>query len=224
MTSIKTFFRSEIAIGISLLIATVFSLLISNSSSYETYQNFFLINAPLSIDFAGIYKDLSIRDWINDALMALFFLLIGLELKREILIGELSSRKKISLPAIAALGGVIFPLLIFLFFNFDNKENMRGFAVPCATDIAFAYGMISLFGRKISNSLKAFLVALAVLDDLVAILIIAFFYSQNINLTYLFGAALIIFLLAFLNYKNFNKISFYLILGIFLTMASTSFL
>lgn len=213
---VKTFFKSEIAIGITLMIATIAALLISNSESFKIYENFFLIDAPLSLESIGLYKNLTIRGWINDALMAVFFLLVGSELKREILIGELSSRKKFLLPAIAAIGGIILPLLIFTFFNYDNAENMRGFAIPAATDIAFAYGMISLFGKKISNSLKVFLVALAVLDDLVAILIIAFFYSQNLDLNYLALAALAISLLAFLNYKNCAKISFYLIAGIFL--------
>lgn len=214
--SLKTFFKSEIAIGIALFFSTVAALLIANSSHYEIYQNFFLINAPLSIDFPGIYKDLSIRDWINDALMALFFLLVGLELKREILIGELSSKKKFLLPAIAALGGIIFPLLVFSLLNFDNEKNMHGFAIPCATDIAFAYGVISLFGKKISNSLKVFLVALAVLDDLVAILFIAFFYSKDISLTYLGCAFIVLCGLGILNAKNSNKTSIYLILGAFL--------
>ncbi len=214
--SFKTFFKSEIAIGVSLLIATAIAMIVANSEGYQTYRNFFLINLPLSLDFIGIHKDLTFLDWVNDALMAVFFLLVGLELKREILVGELSSRSKIILPIIAAFGGVIFPLLIFSFFNFDNPENMRGFAVPTATDIAFAYGMISLFGKKISNSLKVFLVALAVLDDLVAILFIAFFYSQNVNFGYLILATIVLFGLALLNIKNSRNISLYLVLGVFL--------
>jgi len=216
---LKIFFKSEIAIGVSLFVATVFALFVANSFAYEAYHEFLSINLPLSFEAIDFKRDMSIHAWINDALMALFFLLIGLELKREVLIGELSSKKKIALPLIAALGGVIFPALIFIFCNLDHKENLRAFAVPTATDIAFAYGMISLFGKKISNSLKVFLVALAVIDDLVAILIIAFFYSQEIDLIYLFLAALILLALAILNFKNSKKIAFYLILGAFLWFA-----
>lgn len=213
---IKTFFKSEISIGILLLAATALSLLVANSTGYEAYRDFLAISLPLKFDAINLYKNLTIHDWINDALMALFFLLVGLELKKEILIGELASKSKVALPAIAALGGIIFPALIFIFLNFDHKENLRGFAVPTATDIAFAYGIISLFGKRISNSLKIFLVALAILDDLVAILIIAFFYSSHIDFNFLAFAALAILGLIFLNVKNSNKISLYLLWGIFL--------
>lgn len=213
---IRTFFKSEIAIGVVLMVATAFSLLIANSNSFEIYQEFFSINLPLSLDFIGIYKDLTLRDWVNDALMAIFFLLVGLELKKEVLIGELSSKKKILLPAIAACGGVLFPFLVFISFNYDNAQNIRGFAVPCATDIAFAYGMISLFGKKISNSLKVFLVALAILDDLVAIIFITLFYSKNIDFNYLVFASFVVLFLFFLKFKNCSQISIYLVTGIFL--------
>ena len=193
------------------MVATAVALLAANSSEYQTYRDFLAINAPINLGFVA--KNLTLLDWINDGLMAIFFLLVGMELKREILIGELSSRHKLALPAIAATGGVIVPLLIFSFFNYHSTENMRGFAVPCATDIAFAYGIISLFGRKISNSLRVFLVALAVLDDLAAILIIAVFYSGTIDANFLFYVAIIIAFLAFLNFKNSNRISLYLIGG-----------
>lgn len=206
--SIKTFFKSEIAIGISLLLATAAALFVANSEGYKIYQDFFLIKTPL--------QNFTLHDFINDALMALFFLLIGLELKREVLVGELSSKKKIALPAIAAFGGIIIPLLIFYFFNHDDAQSLRGFAVPCATDIAFAYGMIALFGKKISNSLKVFVVALAVLDDLVAILIIAFFYSDDIQAIYLLLSALVLCALAILNFFAVRKIYFYLVLGVIL--------
>ena len=212
----KTFFKSEIAIGISLIVATIIAILTANSNSGNIYFEFLAIQAPLNLSFIGIYKDLTLLEWVNDALMAVFFLLVGLELKREILVGELSSKQKLSLPAIAAAGGIIIPLLIFGYFNFNNLENMRGFAVPCATDIAFAYGMISLFGKTLSNSLKIFLVALAVLDDLVAILIIAFFYSENISSHYLLFSILIMMLLSLCNLIEVRRISIYLILGAFL--------
>ncbi len=209
----KTFFRSEIAIGISLIVATAVALLTANSARSDIYFEFFAIHAPINLDFIGIYKDLTLLEWVNDALMAIFFLLVGLELKREVLVGELSSKQRISLPAIAATGGIIVPLLIFSYFNHNNLGNMRGFAVPCATDIAFAYGMISLFGKTLSNSLKVFLVALAVLDDLAAILIIAFFYSENISSHYLLFSVLIMMALSLLNLLEIKKIQIYLILG-----------
>lgn len=211
--AIKTFFKSEISIGITLIFVTILSLFFVNSDNHQIYENFFLMDLPLNISALNIYKSLSLRDWINDALMAIFFLLVGLELKREVLVGELSTKKRFALPAIAAIGGVVFPALIFAYFNMDDAEALSGFAVPTATDIAFAYGMISLFGKKVPNALKVFLVALAVLDDLMAILIIAFFYTQNFNGIYLLYGGFAMLGLAFLNFKNSRRISLYLVLG-----------
>lgn len=216
--AIKTFFKSEISIGILLIIATIFALSIANSHHYEAYHNFFDIEAPLTLPFIDFHIDFTIHKWINDGMMAVFFLLVGLELKREILIGELSSKKKIILPTFAALGGIIVPALTFIAFNIGHDEMLRGFAIPTATDIAFAYGMISLFGKKISNSLKVFLVALAVLDDLIAILIITFFYSHDLNPDYLILSLIPIVGMLILNLKNSGKISLYMILGSILWM------
>lgn len=213
---IATFFKSEIAIGISLIVATIAAMLIANSENYEIYKIFFSSSAPLNIEFIGLHKEMNYLDWINDFLMTIFFLLIGLELKREVLIGELSTKRKLALPAIAALGGIIFPILIFFLFNFNHPENMRGFSIPAATDIAFAYGVMSLFGKRFSNSLKVFLVALAVLDDLVAILIIAFFYSHDLSLAYITLAFIALIGLGLLNFFNSEKTHLYLILGFFL--------
>ncbi len=218
-SSLKTFFESEIAVGISLLGATIFALFIANYGEFEVYQQFLEINLSLNFSYIGFHKNLSLHDWINEGLMAVFFLLVGLELKREVLVGELSSRKKFLLPAIAALGGIIFPALIFIFCNLDNEENWRGFAIPCATDIAFAYGAISLFGKRISNSLKVFLVALAVLDDLAAIMIIAVFYSDNLHFGYLALASIIICILCVLNFRRCKKTLLYLLCGAFLWLA-----
>lgn len=217
--TIKNFFELEAATGILLLITTVAALFLANSAYYQNYNEALFINLPIKIDILNYYKDLNLREWINDALMAIFFLLVGMELKKEILDGELSSRSKVSLPLVAAFGGVIVPAAIFYYFNSHIPENLPGFAIPTATDIAFAYGAISLFGNKFSHSLKVFLVALAVIDDLVAILIIAIFYSQQIQLIYLFYASLIMFLLFLLNSKNSNKISIYLFLGALLWLA-----
>ena len=148
--------------------------------------------------------------------MAIFFFLIGLELKSEILVGELSSKKKMALPLICAVGGVVAPMLIFAYFNQNIPENMRGLAIPCATDIAFAYGFITLFGKTFSDSLKVFIVALAVIDDLIAILIIAIFYSKNIEIFYLGYACMAIVGLVILNSRNSSKIFLYILLGLML--------
>lgn len=214
--TLSKFFELEAATGILLFLATISALLVANSSGYESYFEFFNISLPLNIEFMALHKELSMRDWINDALMAIFFFLIGLELKKEVLIGNLSSKEKIIFPAIAAVGGVIFPALIFCIINYNNKENLRAFAVPTATDIAFAYGMLCLFGKKFSNSLKVFIVALAVIDDLIAIAIIAFFYTADLKLTFLLFAILPLFGLFLLNKRNCSTIFFYLILGLFL--------
>lgn len=212
----KSYFAAEFAVGIILIFATVIAILFSNSSNSSLYFDFFNQNFDLKISFLAIEKKLTLRDWINDALMAIFFFLVGLELKSEVIKGELSSKKKLALPLICAVGGVLLPMLLFLLFNLKHPENLRGLAIACATDIAFAYGFIALFGKIFSNSVKIFLVALAVIDDLIAILIIAFFYTDNLQMNYL-GYALIICLgLYFLNFKKSTNWFFYLLLGILL--------
>ena len=213
---VKKIFELEAPIGILLLVATIASLLVANSQYFIIYQGFFSFNLPLNLSFVGIYKELTIHDWINNALMAIFFLLVGLELKEEVLAGELSSKSKAMLPAIAACGGVIVPALIFYLYNSNQPENLAGFAIPTATDIAFAYGVICLFGNKVSKSLKVFLISLAIFDDLSAILIIAFFYSQDISPLYLMLAFLCIFGLAILGLKKSTNLFLYLALGVIL--------
>ena len=210
---LKDFIKSESAVGILLFIAVIFSTLIANSSFFDSYYNFFAALIPLNIPLVGIYKEMNLRMWVNDALMAIFFLLIGLELKREILIGELSSVSKIILPLAGAIGGVILPALIYANINFNNKINLRGWAIPTATDIAFAIGILAIFGNKISNSLKIFLVALAVIDDLIAILIIAIFYSNDLALIYLDFALVILLALFALNRFKIGSLWPYMILG-----------
>ena len=213
---LKSFFQSQMAVGLTLIFATFCALIISNSKNFLIYQDFFNQNIDLNLELFGIYKALTLRDWINDFLMAIFFFLIGLELKSEILVGELSSKKKMALPLICAIGGVVVPMLFFLYFNRDIPENMRGLAIPCATDIAFAYGFITLFGKTFSDSLKVFIVALAVIDDLIAILLIAIFYSKNIEIFYLGYACLAIVGLVILNSRNSSKIFLYILLGLML--------
>jgi NhaA family Na+:H+ antiporter len=213
---VRKIFELEASTGILLMLATIVALIISNSESYHLYNQFFAIKAPLNLSIIGISKNLTLHGWINDGLMVIFFFLVGMELKEELIAGELSSKEKAMLPIIGACGGVIIPALIFYFFNFNYESNLKGFAIPTATDIAFAYGVICLFGNKISKSLKVFLISLAIFDDLNAIIIIAFFYSQNIVLIYIIFAFLLIFVLAILNLTQHTKIFSYLILGVLL--------
>jgi NhaA family Na+:H+ antiporter len=213
---IKSFFQSEVAVGIVLILSSFFAITISNSSNYLSYQNFIYQRFDLNISWLAIYKPLTLQEWINDGLMAIFFFLVGLELKSEISTGELSSPTKLAMPLFCAIGGVIFPVVVFLIFNFNNFHNLKGFAIPCATDIAFAYGFISLFGKTFSASLKVFLVALAVIDDLIAILIIAFFYTDNIKMFYLGYAVLSCIGLLILNQRKSSNILLYLIFGLLL--------
>lgn len=210
---VKKIFELEASTGILLFISAIAALMVANSQNFAIYQNFFSIKLPLNLSFIGIYQDLTLHHWINDALMAMFFLLVGLELKEEVLLGELSSKSRAMLPAVAACGGVIIPALIFYFCNLNYSENLRGFAIPTATDIAFAYGAICLFGKKIPKSLKVFLISLAIFDDLNAIFIIAFFYSQSIAPLYMLLAFLIVCCLAILGLKKSSNLSLYLILG-----------
>lgn len=182
------FFESEKASGIVLIICTIISLLIANSLLGASYLNFW------HLYFAG----LSIEHWVNDALMAIFFLLIGLELKRELYNGELSTVKSALLPIVAAVGGVCLPALIHFLFN-AGTDTQAGIGIPMATDIAFALGTLALLGNRIPASLKIFLAALAVMDDLAAIIVIAVFYTAKLSLVYLIGAAFMFAALTLLN-------------------------
>jgi len=210
---IKAFIKSESAVGILLFAVVILATLIVNSSFAANYHNFFTATIPLNISWFGIYKEMDLRMWVNDAFMAIFFLLVGLELKREILIGELSSVSRMILPLAGAVGGVILPALIYANINFNNEINLRGWAIPTATDIVFAVGVLTIFGNKISNSLKIFLVALAVIDDLIAILIIAIFYTHNLVLIYLDFSLVILLILFVLNSLKINNLWPYIIFG-----------
>lgn len=170
LNSLESFFRMEASSGLVLALAAVAAMLIANSSWSDFYFS------SLSFKFAG----LSVQHWINDGLMVIFFFVIGMELKKEILTGELSSRQKAALPVAAALGGMVAPALIYYFLN-PQGAGASGWGVPMATDIAFALGILSLFGKRVPLSLKVFLLALAIVDDLGAILVIAFFYTKEIR-------------------------------------------
>ena len=216
LAPIRNFFKLESAAGIILFIAAVLAVLVANSSFAIVYDDVLGILLPINLDFLHIHKDLTLKLWIDDGLMAIFFFLVGLELKREIVEGELSSPSRIMLPAIAAVGGVVLPAIFYVIVNMGSEVNLRGWAIPAATDIAFALGVLSLFGRRIPTSLKAFLVALAILDDIAAILIIALFYTAELSVLYLALAFVAAGILFVFNRMNIMKLTPYLIVGAFL--------
>jgi len=195
--------------GIILLACVIISLLIANTGYHDGFSSIL----SQHIGFAPV--SYSVSAWINDGLMAIFFLLVGLEIKRELIEGELSSIKKASLPVLAALGGMIIPALIYFFFN-KGEATASGWGIPMATDIAFALAIIALLGKSVPASLKIFLAALAIADDLGAILVIAIFYTAQIHWNYLAMAAGIFALLLALNYFKVKSLWFYLVPGIFL--------
>ena len=179
----KWFFKLEAASGLVLLFAAVIALFISNSNFSDLYFN--TLNNYIFIGINEIGLKLTVIHWINDALMAIFFFFVTLEIKREFLQGELSNIKQALLPIIAAVGGMLVPALVYVYINFGDAETLNGWAIPSATDIAFSLGVLSLLGRRVPLSLKVFLTALAIIDDLGAILIIALFYSGDLSIKYL---------------------------------------
>ena len=213
-TPFRWFFKLEAASGLMLLIAAVIALIISNSDLNETYFN--ILNTHLLIGTQNFGLDLSILHWINDVLMAVFFFVVTLEIKREFIQGELSKPKRALLPIIGAVGGMAIPALIYVIINFDAGYTLRGWAIPSATDIAFSIGVLSLLGSRIPISLKVFLVALAIIDDLGAIIIIAFFYSTELQYTYLLLMLAAFLSLILLNKFNVKKFVPYFLVGLFL--------
>ena len=210
----RWFFQLEAASGLVLLIAAILALIISNGSYSDLY--FQTLEKYLFIGFNDFGLKLSVIHWINDALMAIFFFFVTLEIKREFLQGELSNIKQALLPIIAAVGGMVVPALVYVFINFNDSETLRGWAIPSATDIAFSLGVLSLLGKRVPLSLKVFLTALAIIDDLGAILIIALFYSGDLSLKYLSLMFLAFVILLIINKFNIKKFLPYLIVGIFL--------
>ena len=210
----KWFFKLEAASGLILVIAAIIALIVSNGNLSEDYFN--LLSSHILIGTENFGLDLSILHWINDVLMAIFFFIVTLEIKREFIQGELSKPKQALLPIIGAIGGMALPALIYIIINFKTGYNLRGWAIPTATDIAFSIGVLSLLGSRIPISLKVFLVALAIIDDLGAILIIAFFYSTELQYTYLLLMLVAFLSLALLNWLNVKKFAPYLLAGLFL--------
>ena len=210
----KWFFKLEAASGLLLLISAVIALIVSNSSFSSTY--FEILQSYFFVGINNIGIKMSLLHWVNDALMAVFFFFVTLEIKREFLQGELSNPKQALLPIIAAIGGMLVPALIYIYINFQTGDTLRGWAIPSATDIAFSLGVLSLLGSRVPISLKVFLTALAIIDDLGAIVIIAFFYTGDLSVKYLSLLLLTFICLIFLNKFNVRKYIPYLLLGLIL--------
>jgi len=214
--SFNEFFKSATASGVILMLVTIIALFWANSSFYESYLS--LWHLEFHYTFVGYKLDLTMHQLINDGLMDIFFFLVGLEIKRELIIGELSSVKKAALPIIAAFGGVVVPALIYYGFNF-GLPSVKGAAIPMATDIAFALGALALLGNKVPLGIKIFLAALAIADDLAAVLVIAIFYTSAINITALAFCLVIIIFLFIANRLNLQNPLVYVVLGLFLWLA-----
>ena len=210
----KWFFKLEAASGLVLLIAAIIALVVSNSNFSEIY--FSTLEQYLFIGVNNVGLKLSVHHWINDLLMAIFFFFVTLEIKREFIQGELSNLKKALLPIIGAVGGMVIPALVYVSINFGNTETLNGWAIPSATDIAFSLGILSLLGSRVPISLKIFLTALAIIDDLGAILIIAFFYSGDLSISYLSLILISYIFLLILNKFGVKKFLPYLLIGAFM--------
>ena len=210
----KWFFKLEAASGLLLLIATIIALIASNTNLSDYY--FQTLNTHILIGTKNFGLEMSVLHWINDVLMAIFFFVVTLEIKREFLQGELSKPKQALLPIIGAVGGMAVPALIYLIINFETQYTLRGWAIPSATDIAFSIGVLSLLGSRIPLSLKVFLTALAIIDDLGAIIIIAFFYSTDLQYFYLLLILFSFIFLLFLNKIGIKSFLPYLLVGLFL--------
>ncbi|MEB0136494.1 Na+/H+ antiporter NhaA [Actimicrobium sp. CCC2.4] len=200
------FFQSDAAGGVVLMAAAVAAMVVANSPLQSTYAS------TLQAKVLG----LSVEHWVNDALMAVFFLMVGLEIKRELLIGALSSWSQRALPGFAALGGMVVPALIYVGFNWNSPDTMAGWAIPAATDIAFALGVLALLGPRVPVSLKIFLAALAILDDLGAVVIITLFYTSGLSLTMLGAALAVLAVLFVMNKMGVKHLAFYVVGGIVL--------
>lgn len=212
--SLSSFLRLETTPGIILLATAVLALVLDNSPLRSTYQS--LIHHPLAWHLGSWDFATSFSFWINDLLMVVFFLLVGLEIKREICLGELNSPRKVVLPGIAAIGGMVVPALVYFAFNRGDSEALRGWAIPTATDIAFALGIISLLGKRVPIALKFYLMALAIFDDLGAILIIAFFYQTHLSWPALGGILVCVGVLIICNRRSIQSLWVYLTVGVVL--------
>jgi NhaA family Na+:H+ antiporter len=214
VNSSRDFIKLETAGANLLLGTTVLALIISNSPWHEFYKNIFLKSAVISLGVLPL--KLNLKFLINEVLMTVFFLVAGLEIKYEFLQGELNSYKKALLPVIAAMGGMIAPALIYILFNYHDSLHLRGWAIPTATDIAFSLGILSLLGSRVIPSLKTFLMALAIIDDLIAIMIIAFFYTNHLSFFFLSLSIFCLLTLFLLHKKGITHLLPYVLIGSFL--------
>ncbi|MNH56258.1 Na(+)/H(+) antiporter NhaA [compost metagenome] len=213
----KRFLKLESASGIILILAALVAIGLANSALAEHYQSF--LNTQVQVRIAALDINKPLLLWINDGFMALFFLLVGLEVKREMLEGALSSRVQATFPAIAAVGGMLAPALIYTFFNYEDEVTRAGWAIPAATDIAFALGVMALLGKRVPTSLKVFLLALAIMDDLGVIIIIALFYTQQLSLTALAVGIVATLTLLWMNRRGEDRIGLYMLVGLVLWVA-----
>lgn len=216
LTPFEEFVHRQTAGGMLLMAAAVIALFLANGSVAAWYEHF--IHTPIAVSFGSWSLQMSLHHWINDALMALFFFVVGLELKREIMVGELSDLRQAALPVIAAIGGMVVPALIYVAFNHEG-DAMRGWGVPMATDIAFAVGVLALLAARVPKALITFLVALAIADDLGAVLVIALFYTQELSLYWLLSAVGLVLLLLTFNYAGIRKAMPYFIVAVLLWYA-----
>lgn len=214
---IQQFFKLESAGGIVLIIAAALAMIMANTGLATFYDH--LIHTTVGVYFGDFDFSKQLLHWINDGLMAIFFFLVGLEIKRELLGGQLSSKENAILPALAAVGGMAAPALVYVFINRDHPELLHGWAIPSATDIAFALGILSLLGKRAPVSLKVLLTAIAVIDDLGAVIIIALFYTDGLSMQALGAASVFIAMLAAMNRLGVRRGAAYILVGVFLWLA-----
>ncbi len=215
--SLVDFFKGESAVGVLLIMATLFAMLLANSSYADYYKDFLDIPVVVSVHEFSIAKPLLL--WVNDGLMAVFFFMVGMEIKREVMEGSLSHISKIVVPTFAAIGGMVVPALVYSVFNWNDPVGMQGWAIPMATDIAFALGILSLLGKRVPAELKVFLLALAIIDDLGAIIVIALFFGHGLTMTALAVSGFFIAVLMVLNWRGVTNNTVYILLGIIIWAA-----
>ena len=215
---ITSFFKMESSGGILLMFAALLAVIFANTSLIIYYD--LLLSTPVEIRVGNLEITKPLLLWINDGLMAVFFFLVGLELKRELIEGELADKRNIILPGVGAIGGMLVPAIIYLYFNYDDPIARNGWAIPAATDIAFALGVLSLLGSRVPVSIKIFLTSLAIFDDIGAILIIAMFYTSNISFTALMVVLACIIVLFVLNKRNIISKSPYILIGLIMWVAA----
>jgi NhaA family Na+:H+ antiporter len=210
--TIRNFLQMESAGGIVLMGAAVLALIAANSP-FSSYYDLF-IDTPVEIRIGAFEIAKPLLLWVNDGLMAVFFFLVGLEVKREVLEGELSRPANVMLPLIGAVGGIVAPVAVYTFFNYGDTVAMNGWAIPAATDIAFALGILMMLGKRVPVSLKVFLVSLAIFDDLGAIVIIAIFYSADLSMMALIVASVCLAILWYMNWRHVSSVTAYILVGI----------